>query len=247
MTHTTLDDALRTLQLPFIREHYLSLAQQASAEQWPPVDYLAQLIDGEQRTRQDRALQRRLKAARFPLIKTLEQFRWDWPRKINRMHVQQLFRLGFLENHTNVIVLGGVGLGKTHLAIALAHRACLAGHSTLFTTAVDAVNTLIAAQTAGRLKSELQRYLKPRLLCLDELGYLPIDKTGADLLFQIVSHRYEKGSIIMTSNRPYKKWPETFNNDSTLTSALLDRLLHHAETVLIEGTSYRMKDRVEPA
>jgi len=163
------------------------------------------------------------------------------------MQVQQLFRLQFLNDHTNVMFLGGVGLGKTHLATALAYTACLAGHSVLFTTAVDALNGLIAAQAVGRLKTELHRYLKPRLLCLDEVGYLPIDKTGADLLFQIISHRYEHGSMIITSNRPYKKWAEIFNHDSTLTSALLDRLLHHAETVPIEGFSYRMKDRIEPA
>jgi DNA replication protein DnaC len=115
----------------------------------------------------------------------------------------------------------------------------------LFTSAIDAVNTLIAAQAAGRLKPQLQHYLKPRVLVIDEMGYLPIDKTGADLLFQIISQRYERGSIILTSNRPYKKWAEIFNNDATLTSALLDRLLHHAETVVIEGSSYRMKERAE--
>ncbi len=140
-----------------------------------------------------------------------------------------------------------VGLGKTHLATALAYEACLKGHSVLFTTAVDAINSLLAAQSTGRLKTELNKYLKPKLLVLDEIGYLPIDKIGADLMFQIVSHRYEHGSMIITSNRPYKKWPEVFNNDTTLTSALLDRLLHHAETVLIEGSSYRMKERIDIA
>lgn len=246
-TTDTLTAQLQTLQLAFIREHHQALARQAAAEQWPPLDYLARLVEGELQRRQDRALQRRLKAAHFPLLKTLDQFQWNWPKKINRLQVQQLFRLQFLETHTNVIFLGGVGLGKTHLATALAYTACLAGHAVLFTTAVDAVNALIAAQASGRLKSELHKYLKPAVLCLDEVGYLPIDKTGADLLFQIISHRYEHGSMIITSNRPYKKWAEIFNNDSTLTSALLDRLLHHAETVLIEGTSYRMKDRLEPA
>lgn len=246
-TTDTLTAQLQTLQLAFIREHYLSLAQPAAAEQWPPVAYLARLVEGELQRRQDRALERRLKAARFPLLKTLEQFQWNWPKKINRLQVQQWFRPAFLDTSTNAIFLGGVGLGKTHLAIALAYTACLAGATVLFTTAVDALHTLIAAQAAGRLKTELNRYLKPRLLCLDEVGYLPIDKTGADLLFQIISHRYEHGSMIITSNRPYKKWAEIFNNDSTLTSALLDRLLHHAETVLIEGSSYRMKDRLELA
>ena len=116
----------------------------------------------------------------------------------------------------------------------------------LFATAVDIINTLSAAQNTGRLKFEINKYLKPSLLCIDELGYLPLDKTGADLLFQIISHRYEKGSIILTTNRAFKHWPEIFNNDSTITSAVLDRLLHHAETLVIEGQSYRMKDRIEP-
>lgn len=180
------------------------------------------------------------------MIKTLEQFNWSWPKKINRPQVQNLFRLAFVEEKANAMFLAGVGLGKSHLSIALGHTACLHGYSVLFTTAIDAINTLSAAHSTGRLKGELNKYLKPRLLVLDELGYLPIDKKGADLLFQIISGRYERGSIIITSNRAYKKWPEIFNNDSTLTSALLDRLLHHAETVVIEGTSYRMKDRIEP-
>jgi DNA replication protein DnaC len=144
-----------------------------------------------------------------------------------------------------VILLGGVGLGKTHISIALGYEACLKGYSVLFSSAIDVVNTLIAAQSTGRLKQELSKYLKPNLLILDEPGYLPIDKTGADLLFQIISHRYEQGSLIITTNRAFKDRPGIFNNDSTLTSALLDRLLHHTETVVIEGKSYRMKDIIE--
>jgi DNA replication protein DnaC len=179
------------------------------------------------------------------VLKTLEQFHWSWPKKINRLQVQALFRLKFIDNKANVIFLGGVGLGKSHLGIALGHTACLAGYSVLFTTPIDVINTLTAAQATGRLKAELNKYLKPRLLILDELGYLPIDKYGVDLLFQLISGRYERGSLIITSNRAFKKWPEIFNNDSTLTSALLDRLLHHAETVIIEGTRYRMKDQIE--
>jgi DNA replication protein DnaC len=115
----------------------------------------------------------------------------------------------------------------------------------LFTTAIDIVNTLAAAQAAGRLKRELARYLKPALLVVDELGYLPIDKHGADLLFQIISQRYERAPMVITTNRAYKHWSQIFNNDSTLTSAILDRVLHHAETVIIEGKSFRMKDEIE--
>ena len=135
-------------------------------------------------------------------------------------------------------------MGKTHLASAIGYQACLQGYGVLFTTAIDVINTLTADLAAGQLKKGLKRYLKPELLILDELGYLPIDKRGADLLFQIISYRYEKGSIMITSNRAYKDWPEIFNNDATLTSAILDRLLHHAETLVIEGKSYRMKEVV---
>ena len=135
--------------------------------------------------------------------------------------------------------------GKTHLATALGYTACLQGYSVLFASAIDVINTLAAAKNAGRLKAELKKYTKPALLILDELGYLPIDKAGADLLFQVISLRYEQGAIVVTSNRALKEWPKIFNNDSTLTAAILDRLLHHAETVIIEGKSFRMKDQIE--
>ncbi|MCJ8503242.1 ATP-binding protein, partial [Desulfatitalea alkaliphila] len=130
-------------------------------------------------------------------------------------------------------------------ASALAHTACLEGYTTLFATAVDVINTLAAAQSAGRMKQEIKKYTRPALLVLDELGFLPIDKAGADLLFQVISRRYEQGAMVITSNKAFKDWPEIFNNDSTLTSAILDRLLHHAETVVIQGKSYRMKEKIE--
>jgi len=236
---------LNALHLLFMGEHYQALASEAASKQWSHLDYLARLVEGEAHRREDRSIERRIRLARFPVQKTLEDFQWSWPKKINRIQVQNLFRLDFIDTHTNIIVLGGVGLGKTHLCIALGYSACLRGHSVLFTTAVDIINTLAAAQAAGTLKRELSRYLKPRVLIIDELGYLPIDKHGADLLFQIISQRYERGPIVITSNRAYKYWPAIFNNDSTLTSALLDRLLHHAQTIVVEGKSYRMKDQIE--
>jgi DNA replication protein DnaC len=244
-TTEQLDAQLAYLKLIFIHEHYASLAKEAAQAHRGYVEFLARLIAGEALLRQERSVQRRIRQARFPVIKTLEQFQWSWPRKINRLQVQDLFRLKFIEDKANVIFLAGVGLGKTHLATALGYAACLKGHAVRFATAVDVINTLAAARNTGWLKQELDKYLKPALLVLDELGYLPIDKTGADLLFQIISHRYERSATIITSNRVYKNWPEIFNNDSTLTSALLDRLLHHAETVIIEGKSYRMKDQIE--
>jgi DNA replication protein DnaC len=136
-------------------------------------------------------------------------------------------------------------IGKTHLATALGYAACQHGYSVLFANAIDAINTLSAAQAQGALKTQLKRYLSPALLILDEVGYLPIDQRGADLLFQVISQRYERGSMVITSNKAFKQWPSIFNGDSTITSAVLDRLLHHAETVIIEGSSYRMKDRIE--
>ena len=203
------------------------------------------MVEGEALRRKDRATQRRIQAARFPVIKTLEQFNWTWPKKINRAQIQNLFRLSFLQDKANVIFMGGAGLGKSHLATALAYEGCLAGHTALFTTAIDIVNTLVAAQSAHRLKAELKKYISPSILLVDELGYLPIDKAGADLLFQVFSQRYETGSTIVTTNQLYKHWARIFNNDATITSAVLDRLLHHAQTVTIEGKSYRMKDQIE--
>ena len=239
-----LTEQLNQLRLAFIAQQYQPLADQAARQQWTPLQYLARLIEGESQRQHDRHIARRLAAARFPLIKTLEQFNWNWPKKINQAQVQNLFRLAFLKDQTSVVFIGGVGLGKSHLATALGHAACLQGHSVLFTTAVEAINTLIAAQAPCRLKAELKKFLAPTLVIVDELGYLPIDKAGADLLFQIISGRYEKGSTVITTNLAYKNWPRIFNNDSTITSAVLDRLLHHAETVVIEGKSYRMKDKL---
>ena len=236
---------LQILGLHFMAEQYNQLASKATRDSTNHVDYLAWLATGELNVRKDRATVRRIKSARFPVVKTLDQFSWSWPKKINRMAIQNLLRLQFMEDHSNVILLGTVGLGKTHIATALGYTACLAGKSVLFATAIDTINTLAAAQAANKLKTELKKYLSPQLLILDELGYLPIDKHGADLLFQVISQRYERGSTIITTNRAFKQWPEIFNNDSTLTSAILDRLLHHAETELIEGKSYRMKDQSE--
>jgi len=240
-----LAEQLAYLKLAFMLEQHVALAGEAARGQWDPMAYLAALVVGEAALRRERSVQRRIKLARFPVIKTLEQFQWSWPKAINRTQLQHLFRLEWVAERGNVVFLGTVGVGKTHLATALGYAACLKGLSVRFATAIEVVNTLVAAERGGRLKQALEGYRKPSVLILDELGYLPIDKTGADLLFQILSQRYEQGATVITSNRAYKDWAEIFNHDATLTSALLDRLLHHAETILIEGQSYRMKDRVE--
>jgi len=244
------DDDLRRqlgyLNLLFMQEHVEQLAAQAAENQWSHAEFLGRLVEGECALRQDRARVRRIREARFPVLKTLDQFDFTWPSKINRPAIQNLFRLTFLREQANAILVGGVGLGKSHLAIALGYTACEAGFRVRFATAIDIVNTLSAADKAGRLVQEMKKYTRPDLLVCDELGYLPIDKRGADLLFQIISQRYERGSIVLTTNKVFKQWPSIFNNDSTLASAILDRLLHHAETVVLEGRSYRMKDRIDP-
>jgi DNA replication protein DnaC len=239
-----LDAQLEHLHLHHIRAEYRNVAAKAAEQQWSHQDYLARMIDGEATLREMRSIERRVTAAHFPVRKTMDDFLWSWPEKINRLQVQNLFKLDFLDTNTNVVLIGNVGLGKTHIAIALGHIACQRGHSVLFTSAVDIINTLTAAQATGNLKRQLAQYLRPRVLVVDELGYLPIDKHGADLLFQIISHRYERAPTVITTNRVYKRWAQIFNNDSTLTSAILDRVMHHVETVVIEGKSYRMKDEV---
>ncbi|MEI7903152.1 MAG: IS21-like element helper ATPase IstB [bacterium] len=238
-----LTETLRRLSLTFFAQNYEAMGQEAARDQLGHVEYLRRLAEGEAAARYERSVQRRTKAAHLPVLKTLEQFNWSWPSKINRAQVQDLFRLRFIEQNTNVVFIGGVGLGKTHLAVALAHTACLHNVPTLFAPAVDIVNTLSAAQATNTLSKALKAYVAPRLLLIDELGYLPMDKRGADLLFQVISARYERGAIIITTNTAYKQWPRVFNNDATITTAILDRLLHHCETITIEGKSYRMKDK----
>jgi DNA replication protein DnaC len=230
---------LRALRLNYLEEHALTAAEEAARSGAGHLQFLEEVIACEAALLHDRSVARRIAAARFPVIKTMAGWNWSWPRKINRMQVEHLLRLGFLETHGNVLLLGGTGLGKTHLACALGHAACLARHAVLFASTIDVVNRLSAAQSRDQLKHEIKRYQAPRVLILDELGYLPLDKRGAELLFQVISKRYERGSTIITTNIAFKEWPRIFGGDATMTSALLDRLLHHAETVVLEGDSYR--------
>jgi DNA replication protein DnaC len=249
-TNETAPAPPRRSQLDYLKLAYFAemdevLARQAAEKHWAHLDYLERLIEGEYLRRQARASERRVHAAAFPQIKIVDDFDWTWPT-LNEPKVRHLFRLGFIEEKTNVVFLGPAGTGKTHLASAIAYHACHRGHSVLFTTAVDIVNHLLEAQAAHRLRPALKKYLSPSLVVIDELGYIPLDKAGADLLFQVISHRYERGSLIITTNKAFKSWPETFNNDATIASAILDRLLHRSEAIVVKGRSYRMKGLVEP-
>jgi DNA replication protein DnaC len=203
----------------------------------------SELVEGENTERNARAVERRLRNSKLPFEKSMDQFQWSHPDKINRLQIENLMRLDFIKKKANVLIVGGSGLGKSHIGSSLIRQACMKGYNALFTSAIEIVNNLTAARAANNLDKALKRYLRPDVVCCDEIGYLPIDKLGCDLLFQVVSQRYERGSIIITSNKPFKNWTEIFHNDAAVTSAILDRLLHHSEVVIIEGKSYRMKDR----
>jgi DNA replication protein DnaC len=206
------------------------------------VDDVASLVEGEADLRRARATKSRSRLARFRGMKTLEPFRWDWPTRITRLQGQKHFPRELITAQAHRIFLGGGGVGKTHLAPALGSTACLKGYSVLCASAIAVIHTLAAARSAGRLKQALQAYTKPALLLLDARGDVPIDKGGADLLFQVLSLRDEPGAILIPSNRAFKEWPPICNHASPRTAALLDRLLHHAETVILEGKRFRMQD-----
>ncbi len=242
---TGLKEALAELQLTWILENHEHELAEAARKSRTTQDLLQRLLEGELEARHARAIQRRVKEARLKTVRSLEGFDFSWPAKINRDQVRHLFTLSFMRQTANVVFIGGVGLGKTHLAAALAREACLKRLPVLFTSAIDIVNQLTEARARNSLAAAIRRYARPKLLVVDELGYLPLDKVGAELLFQVFCARYEVASTIITTNRPYKEWTKTFANDATITSAVLDRINHHCETIVIEGESYRMKDRID--
>src|SRR5580700_5620763 len=238
-----IDRDLAELKLPEIAKSYREVLDEAARKGSSFLEVLATLIGLELAAREQRALEGRLRKARLPKQKFLAEYDFTFPTRIPKAAIVRLFDCDFIGQHGCAVLIGPTGTGKTHLLTALGYTAVERGYSVRYTRVVDMINHLVMAQTNGLLGQALKPYVRPTLLLLDELGYLPIDKRGADLLFQVVAARYESGSIVLTTNRPFREWGALCNADNTLTTALIDRLMHHGEAIVIKGDSYRMRDK----
>jgi DNA replication protein DnaC len=233
-----------TLRLDRVATEFSGIAQRASDHSWSYTEFLDQLLSMEIMQRTERTRNMLTRVATFPAIKTLEEFDFGFAAGVPKNQLMELASLSFIERANNVVFLGPSGTGKTHLSIALGYRAAMAGIKTRFITAADLMLQLATAARQDRLKNYMNLAIYgPRLLIIDELGYLPFGRQEANLLFQVIAKRYERGSIILTSNLPFDQWHLALADDSTLCAALLDRLLHHAHIVTIQGDSYRLKDK----
>ena len=235
-----LETDLKTLCLSTVATQWRPLAEQATRQRQPPADYLAQLVHLEVTGRRERRIQRRIQDARFPMLKTLDAFSFDAQPDLDRDAVLQVFDCRFVADAANVVFVGGVGTGKTHLSIALGMACCQHDYRVRFVTAAELVTLLVEAQQQGRLQRKLDQLARYDVVILDELGYVPFDKAGADLLFGFISQRYERRSLVVTTNLPFARWAEVFL-DATAAAAVIDRIVHHATVLTTAGDSYRLK------
>ena len=241
MKMNKLKELLLTLRLKAMTEILEETLNKAQSDNLSPIDILITLASQELAQRQERLIKTRITQAQFPLIKTIDAFDFSFPKSINKSRILNLFDLHFIEEKQNVIIMGPPGTGKTHLALALGYQACLQGIKTRFTTAMNLINRLSASLADNSFLKTMKNFTSPSILIIDELGYLPVDKQGAELLFQVISNRYECGSIVITTNRAFRDWGKILNEDNTLASATIDRLVHHGTLVQIKGDSYRVK------
>jgi DNA replication protein DnaC len=237
-----LSHLLDKLKMEHLEAQLEAVCEQAAARELDYKTFLGQALETEWQGRYQRGIEARLRQARFPWLKTLEQFEFDFQPSLDRRQVRELAGLGFVERAHNVILLGPPGVGKTHLAIALGVKAVEAGYSVLFLTLEQLMTRLMKALNENRLERSLQQLVYPKVLIIDEIGYLPLSHTEASLFFRLIVRRYERASLIITSNKSFLDWGEVFN-DPVLATALLDRLLHYSTTLNIKGESYRLKEK----
>jgi DNA replication protein DnaC len=241
LTARDLRVTLRALGLIATAEGFDDIAALAIKKRWSPVQLFEHVAAIEEADRTQRGVERRLKRSRVDTFKPMADYDWNWPKEIDRSLVESVLRLDFLQENRNVVLVAPQGLGKTMIAQNIAHRAALTGHSVLFISAAQLLLDLGAQETTRALERRFKHYAKIGLLVLDEIGFLAFDNRNADLLFQIISRRYEKKSVVLTTNLAFRDWPTIFPN-TTCATALIDRVVHHADVIAIRGDSYRARE-----